>query len=561
MNAEIEKKYKSWLGYESLEKDLKDELLSMPENVIEDAFYRDLEFGTGGLRGTIGAGTNRMNVLTVAKASQGYADYINAKYGKGSSVAISYDSRIKSDVFAKKSAEVFAANGIKVYIYPNLSPVPTCSFATRYYKCQAGVMITASHNPSKYNGFKAYGPDGCQLTTEGAAETLAKINALDIFKDIKYTKFEDGIASGMISYIGPDCLTAYLAEVKKQSQLGDAEVDKNVAIVYTPLNGSGLVPVTRVLKEMGFNNVSVVKEQEKPDGNFPTCPYPNPEIYEAMQLGMKTANEKGADLLMATDPDCDRVGCAVKGKDGKFVLITGNQCGLLLIDYICKRRIEMGTMPKDPLLIKTIVTTDLADKLAASYGLKTINVLTGFKYIGEQIGYLEEKGETKRYVFGFEESYGCLAGTYVRDKDAVVACMLIAEMFAYYKAKGLSFLDLLADIYKREGYCMNTLYTSLFEGASGFAKMTELMNGLRTDPVKEVAGVKVVGTEDYLNGFNGLPKSDVVKLRFEDGCTATFRPSGTEPKLKMYFSVLGKDEEEASEKEKAFHEFFAKRLA
>ena len=430
--------------------DVAAELKTLDDTKIEDAFYRDLAFGTGGLRGVIGAGTNRMNVYTVAKASQGLADYLKKNFAEPS-VAIGYDSRIKSDVFAKVAAGVFAANGIKVNIWPALMPVPTVSFATRYLHTSAGVMVTASHNPSKYNGYKVYGADGCQITTEAAAEILAEIEKLDIFADVKTSDFEAGMASGSIQYIPDEVYTAFVEQVKSQSVLFGEEVNKDVAIVYSPLNGTGLKPVTRTLKEMGYTNITVVKEQEQPDGNFPTCPYPNPEIKEAMALGMEYAKKCNADLLLATDPDCDRVGIAVKNKAGEYELLTGNQTGMLLLDYICSQRMKHGKMPADPVMVKTIVTMDMGEQIAMHYGLRTINVLTGFKFIGEQIGKLEKQGKADSYVFGFEESYGYLTGSYVRDKDGVDGAYMICEMFSYYATKGISLLDKLDELYKAYG--------------------------------------------------------------------------------------------------------------
>ena len=433
--------YQTWLRKVD-DVDLSKELKGRNEAQIEDAFYRDLEFGTGGLRGVIGAGTNRRNIYTVAKASQGLSNYICKHYPNGKrSVAISRDSRLKSDVFAKIAARVFAANGIEVHLYPQISPVPTLSFATRYLHCSAGVRVTASHNPSKYNGYKVYGEDGCQITTEAAAEVLSEIESIDIFKDIKLISYDEGFEKTLISYIPPKVLTAFIKEVKSQSLLGKESIDKNVAIVYTPLNGTGLIPVTRTLEESGYTNITVVKEQQFPNGYFPTCPFPNPEIQEAMALGRKYAKDNNADLLLATDPDCDRVGIAVRDKDGNYKLISGNQTGMLLFDYICSRRIALGIRPKEPVLVKTIVTTDRAEKIADHYHVKTVNVLTGFKYIGEQIGLLEKQGKESNYIFGFEESYGCLTGTYVRDKDAVDGAFRICERFAYYKSQGISLLD------------------------------------------------------------------------------------------------------------------------
>lgn len=542
---DINNEYKRWLEYATADSDVASELKTMGAAKIEDAFYRDLTFGTGGLRGVIGAGTNRMNVYTVAKASQGLADYLK-KHDEHPSVAIGYDSRIKSDVFAKVAAGVFAANGVKVNIWPTLMPVPTVSFATRYLHTSAGVMVTASHNPSKYNGYKVYGADGCQITTEAAAEILAEIEKLDIFADVRTGDFEAGVASGSIQYIPEEVYTAFVNEVKAQSVLFGDEVDKDVAIVYSPLNGSGLRPVTRTLKEMGYTNITVVKEQEQPDGHFPTCPYPNPEIKEAMALGMEYAKRCNAGLLLATDPDCDRVGIAVKNKAGEYELLTGNQVGLLLLDYICSQRIKHGKMPDAPVMVKTIVTMDMGEQIASHYGLRTVNVLTGFKFIGEQIGRLEQQGKADSYVFGFEESYGYLTGSYVRDKDGVDGAYMICEMFSYYKTQGISLLEKLEELYRTYGYCMNTLHSYEFEGSAGFAKMQSIMQAFRGD-VKAFGGKKVVKLLDYAQGLDGLPKSDVLKFLLEGNCSIVVRPSGTEPKLKIYISVSAADKEAAED--------------
>ena len=542
---DIKNEYKRWLEYATADSDVASELKTMGAAKIEDAFYRDLAFGTGGLRGVIGAGTNRMNVYTVAKASQGLADYLKKHY-ENPSVVIGYDSRIKSDVFAKVSAGVFAANGVQVNIWPVLMPVPTVSFATRYLHTSAGVMITASHNPSKYNGYKVYGADGCQITTEAAAEILAEIEKLDIFADVRTGDFEAGVASGSIQYIPEEVYTAFVEQVKSQSVLFGETVNKDVAIVYSPLNGTGLKPVTRTLKEMGYTNITVVKEQEQPEGNFPTCPYPNPEIKEAMALGMEYAKKCNADLLLATDPDCDRVGIAVKNKAGEYELLTGNQVGLLLLDYICSQRIKHGKMPDAPVMVKTIVTMDMGEQIASHYGLRTVNVLTGFKFIGEQIGRLEQQGKADSYVFGFEESYGYLTGSYVRDKDGVDGAYMICEMFSYYKTQGISLLEKLEELYRTYGYCMNTLHSYEFEGSAGFAKMQSIMQAFRGD-VKAFGGKKVVKLLDYAQGLDGLPKSDVLKFLLEGNCSIVVRPSGTEPKLKIYISVSAADKEAAED--------------
>lgn len=540
--------YQTWLRKVD-DVDLSKELKGRNEAQIEDAFYRDLEFGTGGLRGVIGAGTNRRNIYTVAKASQGLSNYICKHYPNGKrSVAISRDSRLKSDVFAKIAARVFAANGIEVHIYPQISPVPTLSFATRYLHCSAGVRVTASHNPSKYNGYKVYGEDGCQITTEAAAEVLSEIESIDIFKDIKLISYDEGFEKALISYIPPKVLTAFIKEVKSQSLLGNESIDKNVAIVYTPLNGTGLIPVTRTLEESGYTNITVVKEQQFPNGYFPTCPFPNPEIQEAMALGRKYAKENNADLLLATDPDCDRVGIAVRDKDGNYKLISGNQTGRLLFDYICSRRIALGIRPKEPILVKTIVTSDRAEKIADHYHVKTVNVLTGFKYIGEQIALLEKQGKESNYIFGFEESYGCLTGTYVRDKDAVDGAFRICERFAYYKSKGISLLDKLDELYKTYGYTNNSLHNYEFDGSSGFEKRQEIRKKFRSG-IKEIGGKKVIKSFDYLPGLDGLPKADVLKFVLEDESSIIVRPSGTEPKLKAYISVTKESRQKAKEED------------
>ena len=533
--------YERWL--EHTEGDVLEELRQMDETQIEDAFYRDLAFGTGGLRGVIGAGTNRMNVYVVAKASQGLANHL----GAGASVVIGYDSRIKSDTFARAAAGVFAANGITVYFWPELLPVPTVSFAVRRLGASAGVMVTASHNPSKYNGYKVYGPDGCQITTEAADTILSEIRALDVFTDVKSMVFEDGVQTGLIRYIEEDVLTAFIEEVKAQSVLFGDEIDRDVAIVYSPLNGTGLKPVTRALKESGFTSITVVEEQRKPDGRFPTCPYPNPEIREAMELGLRYAARLNADLLLATDPDCDRCGIAVRNADGEYQLLSGNEVGLLLLDYICAQRVRHGRMPVHPVFVKTIVTMDLAEKIAAHYGVETVNVLTGFKFIGEVIGRLERDGREGDYIFGFEESYGYLTGTYVRDKDGVDAAFMICEMFAFYKTQGISLLEKLNELYGTYGYCLNTLHSYEFDGSAGMQKMQKIMAVFHLG-LEQIGGRRILRTEDYSKGLKGLPASDVLKFFSEKG-SVVIRPSGTEPKLKMYISVTAPDRETAEKTE------------
>ena len=544
---QIQKEYTRWLKYAVEDKDLTAELIEMQEDGAkqEDAFYRNLEFGTGGLRGVIGAGTNRMNIYTVAKASQGLAEYVKNHGGQKQGIAVSYDSRIKSDVFARVAAQVFAGNGIQVYIYDELMPTPCLSFAVRRLGCEAGIMITASHNPSKYNGYKVYGSDGCQITTEAAAAILDEIEAVDVFDGISKMNFDEAVDCGRIRWISSEITADFVDCVKSQSVLGPQDAaDRDVAIIYSPLNGTGLKPVLRTLKESGFTNITVVKEQEAPDGHFPTCPYPNPEIREAMALGIEYAKERDADLLLATDPDCDRVGIAVKDEQGNHVLLSGNETGMLLLDYICSRRRANGTMPEHPVMIKTIVTIDMAERIAAHYGVETKNVLTGFKFIGEQIGLLEEKGQESSYIFGFEESYGYLSGSYVRDKDGVNAAFLICEMFAYYKAQGISLWQKLKELYQTYGYCLNTLHSFTFEGAAGFLRMKEIMASLRQG-IDMIGGKRVLECLDYSRGLDGLPKSDVLKFMLEDYCSVVIRPSGTEPKMKVYLSVSAEDMEMA----------------
>ena len=538
--------YQRWLERVT-DAELLEELKRMEESAIEDAFYRDLAFGTGGLRGVIGAGSNRMNVYTVAKASQGLADYLAKRFSTPSAV-IGYDSRLKSDVFARVTAGVLAANGVQVHFWPQLTPVPTVSFATRYLRASAGVMITASHNPAKYNGYKVYGADGCQVTVEAAAEILSEIEKLDLFDGVKRADFDACLGDGRISLIPDEVLAAFLEAVKAQSVLFGEEARKDIAIVYSPLNGTGYVPVTRALRELGYTRLTLVEEQRLPDGRFPTCPYPNPEIREAMELGIAYAGRLGADLLLATDPDCDRVGVAVRDRSGGYVLLSGNETGLLLLDYLCAQRMKHGAMPADPVLIKTIVTTDMAERIAAHYGVRTVNVLTGFKFIGEQIGRLEAQGRLNSYVFGFEESYGYLSGPYVRDKDGVGAACLICEMFSYYAARGVSLLDRLEQLYADYGYCLNTLHSYTYDGSAGFARMQAVMQGLRGG-VASFGSRRVLRVLDYAGGLDGLPKSDVLKFILEGGCTLVVRPSGTEPKLKLYLSVSAQSREAAQEAE------------
>lgn len=538
------KEYLRWL--ELADQEAVSELKVMDNEQIKEAFCQNLSFGTGGLRGIIGAGTNRMNVHTVGKASQGLANYVKSNFNLPS-IAISYDSRIKSVEFAKKSAAVFAANGIKVYIYPQLMPTPCLSYAVRALSCSAGIMVTASHNPSKYNGYKVYDNNGCQITTEAADEILASINKIDIFKDVCDCSFEDAVNSGNIKYIEDKIYDDFIAEVKAQSVLFGDEINRDVAIVYSPLNGAGLKPVTRILNETGFTNITVVEEQENPDGNFPTCPYPNPEIREAMQLGIEYCKKTNADLLIATDPDCDRCGIAVKNGDD-YQLLTGNEVGLLLLDYICYKKTMHSKMPQNPVFVKTIVTTDLAEKIANHYSVQTIDVLTGFKFIGEVIGNLEKQGRSQDYLFGFEESYGYLTGAYVRDKDAVNAAYIISEMFAYYKTRNISLLQKLDDIYQKFGYCLNTLHSYNFEGISGMVKMKDIMQEFRKG-ITNIANINIENTLDYSKGIDNLPISDVLKFVLPNG-SVVVRPSGTEPKLKIYISITASNKQEAMDIEK-----------
>ena len=538
-------KYNRWCLSAKEDIDLVNELSSIreDESKIEDAFYRDLEFGTGGLRGVIGAGTNRMNIYVVRKASQGLANYVNKNFKDNKSIAISYDSRIKSTLFAKTAAEVFAANGLKVFIYKELMPTPCLSYAVRELHCSAGIMVTASHNPAKYNGYKVYGSDGCQITTRAAEIILGEIESLDIFNDVKHGDFDNYVKEGLIEYIDDELYTRFINRVKEESVIKGEDVNRDVKIVYSPLHGTGLKPVLRILKETGYNNVIVVKEQEEPDGNFTTCPYPNPEIKEAMALGMKYAKDNNADLLIATDPDCDRVGIAVRDKTGEYVLMSGNQVGCLLLDFICEMRNRHHNMPQEPVCVKTIVTTDMAKAIANNYGVRLIEVLTGFKYIGEQILFLEEKGKERSYIFGFEESYGYLSGGYVRDKDAVDGVFLIVEMFAYYATHHISLLEKLEELYKKYGYYSNYLKSYEFEGSSGLKKMKDIMDRFRND-IRSIGDRKIKEIKDYSLGIEGLPKSNVLKLYFEDGSTVVLRPSGTEPKLKIYISLISSSEQE-----------------
>ncbi len=542
-----QEEYARWCAANLDDPDLAPELASIAgdEEAIKERFAVALKFGTAGLRGVIGAGTNRMNVYVVRQATQGLANWVKTQ-GGSQTVAISYDSRIKSDVFAKAAAEVLAANGVKVRIYKALMPVPALSFATRYYKCNAGIMVTASHNPAKYNGYKAYGPDGCQMTDEAADVVYAEIQKTDVLTGAKTMTFEEGMAAGLIQYVEDDCCEALYQAIESRSVRPGLCATAGLKLVYSPLNGSGLVPVTRILKDLGITDVTIVPEQKNPDGNFPTCPYPNPEIFEALRLGLELAEKSGADLMLATDPDADRVGIAVRCKDGSYELLSGNEVGVLLLDYICAGRIEKGTMPANPVMVKSIVSTPLADKVAAHYGVECRNVLTGFKWIGDQIAKLEAAGEVERFIFGFEESYGYLAGSYVRDKDAIIGSMLICEMAAYYRSIGSSIKEELERIYREYGRYLNKVDSFEFEGLSGMDKMAKIMADLRADHLTEIAGYKVEKVTDYKKPEEtGLPAANVLIYSLEGGASVIVRPSGTEPKIKAYYTTLGKDLAEA----------------
>jgi phosphoglucomutase len=551
--------YNKWLECATDDPDLKNELLSIKDNeeAVKDSFYRDLEFGTGGLRGVIGAGTNRMNVYTVRRATQGLANYLK-KTTENASVAISYDSRIKSDYFAKSAAEVLAANGINVHIYTELMPTPMLSYAVRALKCDAGIMVTASHNPAKYNGYKVYGSDGCQMTLVAAEMVLNEINKLDVFSDdVKHIDFEKGVSDNLIKYINSDVIDSYFECVLKQGINTELVSESNLKVVYTPLNGTGNKPVRRILKDIGVKDVTIVKEQENPDGNFTTCPYPNPEIKEALEVGLKLCDEVKPDLLLATDPDCDRVGIAVPDGD-HYELFSGNEVGAMLFEYICSQRIAKGTMPKNPIVVKTIVTTDIVAAIAKKYNVELIDVLTGFKFIGEQIGFLEEKGEEDRYVFGFEESYGYLAGSYVRDKDAVVASMLICEMAAYYRTNGISLIQARENLYKEYGVYIHSQHSFTFEGEAGMKKMSAIMEDFRSNVPQSISSLKVLSVDDYKTSESTeiatgskttikLPKSNVIAFNLEKGAKVVIRPSGTEPKIKAYYTATAPTEDEALE--------------
>ncbi len=555
---EMKEMFNLWLENAVEDEDLIRELNGMKDNedAVYESFYRELKFGTAGLRGIIGAGTNRMNIYTVRKATQGLANFLNKKYDHPS-VAISHDSRIKADLFAREAAKVLAANGVKAYLSTELQPTPVVSFAVRELKTSAGIMVTASHNPAKYNGYKCYGSDGCQMTDVNADAVYDEIQKVDYFNgDIKVADFDEGLKSGMIEWIGDSVYETYLQRVQEQSVNKDICRGSGLKVVYTPLNGAGNKLVRKILDRIGIEDVTVVPEQEMPDGNFTTCPYPNPEVKAALKLGLELCQEKGADLLLATDPDSDRVGIAVKTEDG-YRLMTGNETGILLLDYILAGRKAAGTLPENPVAVRTIVTSKLVDKICEKYGCELKIVLTGFKYIGEQILLLEQKGEENRYVFGFEESYGYLAGGYVRDKDAVVASMLICEMAAYYHKQGKSLYQRMQELYNEYDHYLNRTESYEFEGAAGMDTMAGIMNDLRSNPPKAFSGYQVCEIADYLNSYSKnlltgkqkeifLPKSNVLSYTLEGGGAVIVRPSGTEPKIKIYVTTVGKSQQEAA---------------
>lgn len=545
--------YYEWLEKATADPDLKTELESVKGNKDEilDRFYRCLEFGTAGLRGVIGAGTNRINYYTVCQATQGLADYLNAHYDNPS-VAIGYDSRIKSDYFSTEAAKVLAANGVKVYLYKELQPTPCISFAIRYFKTSSGIILTASHNPAKYNGYKCYNRNGYQMTDEEAEETYGFIRKINYFTGIKSMSFDDALSNGMIEYMGDDVIDAFLDEVVKQCVNPDIIKKAGLKVIYTPLNGTGNKPVRKILGRIGIDEVYVVPEQEKPDGNFPTCPFPNPEIKQAFECALKMADEIKPDLLLATDPDCDRVGIAVKDGKGGYKLMSGNEVGVMLLNYLLSQKKEKGSLSSSSIAVKSFVSTDLAEKIAKKYNCTVKNLLTGFKYIGELITQLEAQGRADDFVMGFEESYGYLAGTHARDKDAVVASMLICEMAAFYKVQGKGLAQVMDSLYDEFGYYLNTVSSYTFEGALGMEKMAGIMNGLRENPPESFGGMDITVIDDYKTSVSTniadrtasaieLPKSNVLAYSLTDGNKIIVRPSGTEPKIKAYITAIGKD--------------------
>lgn len=538
--------YKLWLD-KCTEPTLKAELdaINGKEEEIIDRFYKKLEFGTAGLRGVLGAGTNRMNIYTVNQATQGIADYLNATF-ENPSVAIAYDSRINSDVFAKETAGVFAANGVKAYLYPELVPTPMLSFAVRELRCSSGVIITASHNPAKYNGYKCYDPEGYQMTDEAAAEAYNYIQKVDMFENVKTMNFDEGLKSGLIEYISEDVSNKFFDLVASKVINSEAAKNAGLKVIYTPLNGTGNKPVRKILARLGVDDVKVVKEQELPDGNFPTCPYPNPEIRQAFECALKMAETEKADLLLATDPDCDRMGIAVRDGD-EYKLMTGNEVGALFTEYVLSQYEAQGKMPSDPVVIKSFVTTSLVNAIAADYGAKVVDLLTGFKYIGEYITNLERDGKEDNFIVGMEESYGYLLGIHARDKDAVVASQLVVEMAAYYKTQGKSLIDVMNDIYSKYGIYLNRVDSFEFEGAAGMQKMADIMEMLRNNAPTDVAGLKVLLAVDYKDtAKTGLPPSNVLAWSLENGNKLVARPSGTEPKLKFYFTAVAKNMDAAT---------------
>lgn len=556
--------YQQWLDSEMIDEEIKAELAGITdEKEIEDRFYKNLEFGTGGLRGKIAAGTNRMNIYTVGKATQGLAQYLVTTF-EAPSVAIAYDSRNKSDVFASEAARVLAANGVKVYLYESLRPTPMLSFAVRHLGAQAGIVITASHNPKEYNGYKVYGSDGGQLTDNAANTVLGYINETDIFGGIKTMNLEEAEKQGLLVYIGADVDNAYYEKVAGLVINKDLVKERasELNIIYTPIHGSGNIPVRTMLNKLGYTNVHVVKEQELPNGNFPTAPYPNPENPQVFEIAIQMAKEIGPDLIFGTDPDCDRIGVIVKEDSGEYKVLTGNQVGVLLTDYMLNARKIGGVLSSKDTIIKTIVTTEMAARVAESYGAQLMNVLTGFKYIGEKIEEFEQTG-SNTFVLGFEESYGYLSGGFVRDKDAVTASVLIAEMALYYKTQGKNLAQALHDLFEKYGFYKEALVSIQMEGKDGQEKIAEMITALRNNPPSEVAGVAINVAEDYklstrVNKVAGttetinLPKSNVLKFILADDSWFVIRPSGTEPKVKIYASVVGTSAEDAEAKSAAF---------
>lgn len=563
--------YDLWCEKATADEDLLPELQSIQgnEDEILDRFYKNLEFGTAGLRGVIGAGTNRMNIYTVNQATQGLADYLNADF-ENPSIAIAYDSRIKSDVFARAAACVLAANGVQVYLYPELVPTPMLSYAVRALGCSSGIILTASHNPAKYNGYKCYDPNGYQMTDEAAAKTYAYIQKVDMFTGVRTMDFDEALTTGKIRYIERNVFEGFYEEVLKAQVNPAVRKDSDLSVIYTPLNGTGNLHVREILKRIGIRDVTVVPEQELPDGNFPTCPYPNPEIRQAFERAIALSETKKADLLLATDPDCDRVGIAVLD-GGEYKLMSGNEVGIMLTEYLLSSLQEQGKLPENPIVVKTIVTSRLVAKIAETYGAQTADLLTGFKYIGELVTNLEKKGETDRFIIGMEESYGYLRGAHCRDKDAVVASMLICEMAAYYKAKGQSLYDFMQSIYKKYGMYLNTLLNFGFEGAAGMQKMADMMTDLRAEPPKSIAGEAVEAITDYKASVCkdlktgkettvDLPKSNVLQYYLEGADSVIVRPSGTEPKIKVYITSVSDTRAAAAEKADKIAKDMEKRL-